>query len=147
MKKILLFSLLIWAKAQAQTPFQAEPCFYAPAIEAMEQQFPGYREATQRTFEDAKRAKATPFHLRGVAKIPVIVHIVWKNADENLSDTVVNQQIEVLNKAYRRQNEDASKLRSIFQPIAADAMIEFETNYQKKNDCNVPTNFVFPSRC
>lgn len=124
MRNFLFLSLFFFAQAQMQAQFQAEPCFYAPAIEAMEQQFPGYREATQRTFEEAKRS--TPTLLRSVFKIPVIVHIVWKNADENLPDSVVNQQIAILNQAYRRQNADAVKLRDIFKPIAADAMIEFE---------------------
>jgi hypothetical protein len=124
MKKIVLLSLLLWTKIQAQTPFQAESCFYAPAIEAMNQQCPGYREATERTFEEAKRA--TPNQYRGIYKIPVVVHIVWKNADENIPDSVVNQQIAILNRAFRRQNSDTIKLRNIFKPFAADTKIEFE---------------------
>ena len=101
----------------------SEPCFYHHAIQAMEKEYPGYIDLAHRTFEEAKN---NVNYSRSVAKIPVIVHIVWKNADENLPDSVVKDQIRILNTIYRRKNADTAKLRNIFKPIAADAMIEFE---------------------
>lgn len=135
MKKIVFYIIVFLAQAdsfwaQAQSHF--EPCGYQQAIKEMTQQYPDYLDVTHRTFEIAKMQGNTT--QRSVSKIPVIVHIVWKNIEENLSDTIVAQQIEVLNKAFRRQNEDANKLRYIFRNVAADAMIEFELKAIKRKE-------------
>jgi hypothetical protein len=61
----------------------------------------------------------------GVLQIPVVFHIVHNNADQNLPDSVVYSQLEVLNEDYRRQNTNAAQTRDIFLPVAADAEIEF----------------------
>lgn len=113
----VIFSLPSFAIAQ-------EPCLYHHAIQGMEQSFPGYLDVVNRTFFEAQQSNNQSF--RSVAKIPVVVHIVWKENEENLADSVVFQQIDILNKAFRRKNSDTSRLRNIFKPFVADAMIEFE---------------------
>ena len=40
--------------------------------------------------------------------IPVVVHVVYKNNSENISDAQIQSQIDVLNKDFRRLNQDAS---------------------------------------
>lgn len=62
---------------------------------------------------------------RAVVKIPVVVHIVWKNADENISDAQILSQIEVLNADFRKKNVDAKDVPGSFKTVAADAEIEF----------------------
>jgi len=57
--------------------------------------------------------------------IPVVVHIVYKNSAENLSDARIQSQIDVLNQDFRRLNADASNTPSAFQSVAADVEIEF----------------------
>ncbi|MCX7743381.1 MAG: M43 family zinc metalloprotease [Flavobacteriales bacterium] len=57
--------------------------------------------------------------------IPVVVHIVYNNASENLSDARIQSQIDVLNQDFRRLNADASNTPSAFQSVAADVEIEF----------------------
>lgn len=119
LKYLTLLSFLFQLTLNAQ-----EPCLYHQAIHSMEAEYPGYIEAIQRTFKEAQQSNNQSF--RSVAKIPVVVHIVWKEDAENLPDTVIKQQIQILNKAFRRKNSDTSRLRPIFKPFVADALIEFE---------------------
>jgi len=60
-----------------------------------------------------------------VITIPVVVHILYKDANQNISDEKVKQQLEILNKAFRLSAPDTSKIPSYFQEFAADCRIEF----------------------
>lgn len=62
---------------------------------------------------------------RSVFTIPVVVHVVYRTAQENISDAQVLSQIQVLNQDFRRTNTDASNLPAVFQGVAADSEIEF----------------------
>ncbi len=62
---------------------------------------------------------------RAVVKIPVVVHIVWKNAEENISDAQIQSQIDVLNEDFRKKNIDAKDVPGSFKTVAADCEIEF----------------------
>ena len=60
--------------------------------------------------------------------IPVIVHIVYRsgNALENITDEQVLSQLAVLNKDYRRLNNDYKYTPSVFTPFSADCELEFK---------------------
>jgi hypothetical protein len=60
-----------------------------------------------------------------VITIPVVVHIVYRTAAQNISDAQVQSQIQVLNEDFRRLNADAVNTPSLFQSVAADAEIQF----------------------
>ncbi len=62
---------------------------------------------------------------RAVVKIPVVVHIVWKNAEENISDAQIQSQIDVLNQDFRKKNIDSKDVPGSFKTVAADCEIEF----------------------
>ena len=57
--------------------------------------------------------------------IPVVVHIVYNNADQNISNEQVRSQINVLNEDFRKKNKDAAYIPSAFRDLAGDARIEF----------------------
>ncbi|MBK8348924.1 MAG: T9SS type A sorting domain-containing protein [Saprospiraceae bacterium] len=56
-----------------------------------------------------------------VVTIPVVVHILYNEAAENISDEQIRSQIDVLNKDFRRLNSDATTV----WPQAVDAGVEF----------------------
>ena len=58
---------------------------------------------------------------RNVVTIPVVVHVVYRTATENISDDQIQSQLDVLNDDFRRLNSDATTNWS----QAADAEIEF----------------------
>jgi hypothetical protein len=57
--------------------------------------------------------------------IPVVFHVVYKNAAQNIHDSNLVRQISVLNECFRKQNANFSQTRPIFDTIAADVDIEF----------------------
>jgi len=57
--------------------------------------------------------------------IPVVVHVVYRNEIQNISNQQIESQIEALNKDYRRLNQDAIYTPGAFSSLAADAFIEF----------------------
>lgn len=57
--------------------------------------------------------------------IPVVVHIVYKNATENISDAQIQSQLNVLNEDFTRSNTDAFNTPTDFLPIVANAQINF----------------------
>lgn len=62
---------------------------------------------------------------RALVTIPVVVHVVYNTATENISDAQIQSQIDVLNADFRKLNSDASLVPSAFSSLAADANIEF----------------------
>lgn len=61
----------------------------------------------------------------GTITIPVVVHIVWNTASQNITDNQVLSQIQVLNEDYSRTNADAGNTPSYFQGVAANTDIQF----------------------
>lgn len=62
-----------------------------------------------------------------VYDVPVVFHILYPSThpEWNIPDSVVANQIAVLNKAYRKQNADTSFIRTPFKSLAGDAQIQF----------------------
>jgi hypothetical protein len=60
-----------------------------------------------------------------VIRIPVVIHIIYNTASQNISDEQVRSQIAALNRDFRRKNADTSNTPERFRSVAADAGIEF----------------------
>src|SRR3954469_211448 len=60
-----------------------------------------------------------------VRTIPVVVHVVYKTARQNISNAQIKSQIDVLNADFRKLNADASALPAVFQPLHSDTNIQF----------------------
>lgn len=88
---------------------------------------PSYRRRLERIEEQAFRARASLMVARpGCTLIPVVVHVVWKTAAQNISDAQIHSQIEVLNQDFRKMNADITNVPAPFAPLAGDARIQFE---------------------
>ncbi len=88
-----------------------------------EEKYPGVTELINTTFKNAQ--SATNSRNGVVYKIPVVVHVVYNNNEQNISDELVQEQIDILNEDFRRLNASASETRDIFADVAGDAEIEF----------------------
>ena len=62
---------------------------------------------------------------KNTIRIPVVVHVLYHTAAENISDAQIQQQLNILNKCFRRQNPDTVNTPSYFKTLAADAGFEF----------------------
>jgi hypothetical protein len=58
-------------------------------------------------------------------RIPVVVHVIYNTAQQNISDAQIQSQITVLNNDFRKLNADINKVPSEFAGRAADTNIEF----------------------
>ena len=57
--------------------------------------------------------------------IPVVVHVVYNTAEQNISAAQIQSQIDVLNRDYSYTNTDNVKTPSVFKQNAADTRIHF----------------------
>ena len=67
----------------------------------------------------ALRAAAAPI------TIPVVVHVVYKTAAENISVAQIKSQLNVLNKDYRARNADKSKVPPVWKGLVSDVSTQF----------------------
>jgi hypothetical protein len=68
---------------------------------------------------------SNPSNGSSIITIPVIVHILYHTSEQNISETQVNSQIQVLNKDYIRKNADTVNTPSVFRKVAADCGFQF----------------------
>ena len=60
-----------------------------------------------------------------IIRVPVVVHVLYYQASQNIPEAVIKEQIAMLNRDFRRQNSDSVNTPDRFKPYAADAQIEF----------------------
>lgn len=109
----------------ASVPEKKRSCGTMEVHERLLKTVPTYRENLEaidaRTSENLMRAVART----EVIKIPVVVHVVYRKTAQNISNEQIASQIGILNEDYRALNADVSSVPSAFQPLVADARIEF----------------------
>lgn len=88
----------------------------------------------QQAIEDfiQQRALQSTAHSSGITAspapvltIPVVVHVLYNNDIQNISDEQVKSGIEALNRDFRRMNSDTINTPAAFKALAADTRIEF----------------------
>jgi hypothetical protein len=60
-----------------------------------------------------------------IYRIPVVIHVIYNNETQNLTDDKILEQLDILNKDFGRLNEDTMNTRTEFLPVAASTGIEF----------------------
>ena len=78
-------------------------------------------ETLARAYVTGERIAERP----GVTRIPVVVHVVWNTAQQNISDAQIHSQIDVLNHDFRMTNSDVGQVPGVWQSVTADARVEF----------------------
>ncbi len=121
-KKILialfLFPILLNAQPCASDFFLQQRLQEKPLLLEQRQQL----EIFTQHWMAENAGRVTP---RVVITIPIVIHIVWKNPEENLSDAQIQSQLEVLNRDFRAKNIEISGVPSVFKPAIADVELEF----------------------
>lgn len=121
---LLLFIVSMGFTMQAQNLSNPKGCGHDHYVHLLNQTYPGFKQAADQTFQDNKTQIS--FRDDDIYTIPVVVHIVWQEEDQNLPEAQINQVIESLNKDYRRLNTDANLVRGEFADVVGDPGIQFE---------------------
>jgi hypothetical protein len=82
-----------------------------------------YRQNRREIEIETRTARLAP--RTTVLRIPVVVHVLYHTAEENIGVEQINSQISRLNLDYRLQNPDRIDIPQPFTPFAADTLIEF----------------------
>jgi hypothetical protein len=62
---------------------------------------------------------------QGKIEIPVVVNVIYRTNEENISNEQIQSQIDVLNEDFNATNSDVSKTPSIFSGVVADIDVQF----------------------
>lgn len=122
MKKVLLFTALL---ASNFLMAQHQRCMTTEAINYQESITPGYKDQVDKAFAKAKEYALSNPKSNHIYTIPVVVHIVYNSPAQNIPDSVIIDQIRVLNEDYNRQNADTVNMRSDFDIVKGNPQIEF----------------------
>ena len=57
--------------------------------------------------------------------IPVVVHVLYNTAEENISDAQIQSQIDVLNEDFNLRNADRTLIPTLFSDVKADVGLKF----------------------
>jgi hypothetical protein len=122
MKKITLLMLAFFCVGALFA--QERECSTMENLEYRKQQDPQL-EARMQQIEDYTRTRiqqgSTESISGNIITIPVVVHVIYNNSNENISDAQIQSQIDVMNEDFRRTNADADNTWS----QAADTEIQF----------------------
>jgi len=89
---------------------------------------PEYRARRLKVEDAVRRSIASGQAMRVAQKlvrIPVVVHVVYRSDEENVSDAQIKSQIKTLNADYGAKNADKSKVPAVWKGLVTDAKIQF----------------------
>jgi hypothetical protein len=64
-------------------------------------------------------------HAKAIINIPVVVHVLYNTASQNISDAQIMSQIAVLNQDFAASNADVSLIPSVFSGLVSNTQIQF----------------------
>ncbi|MBL7816912.1 MAG: T9SS type A sorting domain-containing protein [Saprospiraceae bacterium] len=107
-----LLRIFFWILYLSPTPLLAQICGFSTVKNAdIERYTEGY----------VSHFLQSNVQQRTIARIPVVVHVVWNSGFENISDAQIQSQIEALNRDFRKRNT----VNPVFSRFAVDCEIEF----------------------
>lgn len=138
MLKKLLFCLsgllLITEASEAQ---KKRTCATMTHLEMLETQYPGTKARLKQldrniqiseNKQTTKKISGTP-----IITIPIVVHVVYKTAAQNISQAQIQSQIDALNEDYSRLNADSTNTPTPFRNLAKDTGIRFALAQRDEN--------------
>ena len=134
MRRILLLQLLLITRFFVFAQKDCRSAEYRQQLINSSPQITAKIAALEAFIQDYHKSKSTTTlgdnggetSIPTVISIPVVVHIVYNTASQNISDVQVRSQIDVLNKDYSRQNADTNYTPAVFRQFAANCGLHFE---------------------
>jgi len=103
-------------------------CAHMVVHELLVETHPEYRQRRLDAEEETRKHIDSGRAMRVAEKlitIPVVVHVVHRTDEENISDAQVKSQIDALNRDYRAKNSDLRGVPATWKSLAIDSKIQF----------------------
>lgn len=129
MKKALLFigllgaTTLTFAQAQRNCGTMTNLERLRSVDQGLDARMQEIENQTQQIIQNSAAHKTEG--VAAVVNIPVVIHVLYNTAAQNITDAQIQSQITVLNEDFRRLNADRVNTPSSFTSVAADAEITF----------------------
>ena len=107
---------------------QQEKCFSSQLMFENLQRWPGLADQRALLEQEMKAYEAAHESApaeRMVLTIPVVVHMVYENPYDNISQGQIQSQIDVLNADCRKLNEEIGGIPAVFSGLSADVEFQF----------------------
>ncbi len=125
MKRILLGLVVLIAGISAQAQNRCHADEMTQALWQNQPEVKAEMERIDREIEEYSANRPTNHQSEDVIVIPVVVHVVYANNNQNISDAQIQSQITVLNEDFRAMNSDTNLIPSAFKGDLSDTEIEF----------------------
>ena len=135
MKNLILLLIVLVSlnmHAQQRTCFTVEAVNKKRSIDANYDAQMRIQEDVVRKYQETGQQDPS-FAARAVRTIPVVVHVVYNTAAQNVSTAAIQSYIAQLNADYSKANADFSTARSAVQSLGANANIQFCLAQQTPN--------------
>jgi hypothetical protein len=92
------------------------------------EKFPSFRENQARLEDVTLRDRDLAFQIKKATLVTIrtVVHVVYKTAEQNLSQQQIKSQITAMNKDFRATNPDKSQTPAPWQGLVTDSRIQFK---------------------
>lgn len=126
MKKLKLFAWVIFAMGStALAQEHGFTCGHTNQTKKLWDENPQLKTDYEQLIAGAKQTS----NVNGIQKttytIPIVFHILHEYGNENITDAQVYNQVDILNRDFRKRNADTSLVIDEFENIIADCNIEF----------------------
>lgn len=129
MKKIFLLLFLFSSLEQFSQGLKI--CASYEVIKEQDRMHPGYKAMVDANFTavksmaDANRGSRAVNAADTIYHIPVVVHVVRLATEDNIPDSLIYSQIEVLNRDFNHRNDDSIQTRNAFKPLMGRLNFDF----------------------
>ncbi len=130
MKKKLLYSFVALSTIGVSAQAQSIRCSTMENLERLKLADPTLESRMAKIEKQsqqiiAKSAGEGNINVASVINIPVVIHVLYNSAEQNISNAQIQSQIDVLNEDFRKLNSDKVNTPSGFAIVAADVEITF----------------------
>jgi hypothetical protein len=119
----LFFILFFWLIKPVKSQ---EPCGTMQVLKEQLKNDPGMQKRMDESDKQIKKYDTNPQLLTDdLVVIPVVVHVIYHTAAQNISKAQIESQIAVLNEDFMRQNADTVNTPAVFKGRAANINLQF----------------------
>lgn len=115
------------AKASKEVPLHRS-CGTMAVHMLLLEKFPAFRGRQFKLEQDTARRRSMAVSAKKAAAstVKVVVNVVYKTDEQNVSDTQIKSQITVLNRDFSAKNPDKSKVPAVWKGLVTDSKIRFK---------------------